>query len=163
MAHPPINPQTNIGKLALNLYDQDLGFHDHGAQRDADIGLISGWLEGHLGELNTVIFTSFSGDNPDGLMLEEQTILREMYLSDYNRKAERNALRKIDGDGKTAGWIMIQEGDSVIKKPNTPTPKYYHDAYLASEERLKNLIYAYNLYGAKPKQVAGKDSPIEQE
>lgn len=161
MTHSGINPQTNIGKLAENIVDHDLGFYEHGETRDTEIGLISGWLEGHLGELNTVIFTCFSGDHPPGLMLEEQTILREMYLSDYNRKAERNALRKIDGDGKTHGWIMIKEGDSVIKKPNTPTPKFYHDAYLASQERLKSLIYAYNLYQAEPSQVAGKDAPAE--
>jgi len=160
MAHD-IHPDTNLGQLAVNIYDQELGFHEHGQVRVTEITLLSGWLEGHLGELNNLIFTSFSGDNPSGLMLEEQSILREMYLSEYNRKAERNALRKIDGDGSTAGWIMIQEGDSVIKKPNTPTPKFYHEAYKASQEKLKELVYAYNLYGAKPKQVAGDDAPVE--
>jgi hypothetical protein len=156
-----VHPDTNLGKLAVNIYDQELGFHDHGQTRNTEITLLSGWLEGHLGELNALIFSSFSGDNPSGLMLEEQAILREMYLSEYNRKAERNALRKMDGDGSTAGWIMIQEGDSVIKKPNIPTPKFYHEAYKVSQEKLKELVYAYNLYGAKPKQVVGDDAPVE--
>ena len=35
----------------------------------------------------------------------------------------------------------------------------YRDAYLDSQERVKDLVYAYNLYGAKPNQVAGDDAP----
>ena len=160
MAHD-LHPDTNLGKLAVNVYDQEIGFHEHGESRNKEVKLVSGWLQGHLGELNTLIFTCFSGDNPSGLMLEEQSILREMYISEYNRKAERNALRKMDGNGEVSDWIMIQEGDSVIKKPNTPTPKFYKEAYSASQSRLKDLVYAYNLYGAKPKQVAGTDAPVE--
>ena len=49
----------------------------------------------------------------------------------------------------------------MIQKSNkNVTAKSYHAAYLASQERMNDLIHSYNLYGAKPSQVAGKDAPI---
>jgi hypothetical protein len=48
----------------------------------------------------------------------------------------------------------------MIQKSNkNVTAKSYHDAYLASQGRMKELVYAYNLYGAKPNQVFGDDAP----
>jgi len=159
MAHDII-PDTNLGNLALNIYDQELGFEDHGEHRVREVGLISGWLEGHLGELNNLIYTQFSGNNPTGLNLEEQSILRELYISEYNRKAQRNVLRGIDGSNGGVDFQVIREGDSMIQKSNkNVTAKSYHDAYLASQSRLKDLVYKYNLYGAKPSQVYGDDAP----
>lgn len=160
MAHDP-HPETILGQLALKIYDEEIGQYTQGAERTTEIVLISGWLEGHLGELNNLIYTSFSGDNPQGFLLEEQAIIREMYVSEYNRKKERAALRRMDGEGDTINWQTIQEGDSVIKRQidtSNPTPKLYHQAYLASQERMKELIYAYNMYKASPRQIVGKDS-----
>tara|TARA_B100001094_G_scaffold196515_1_gene190510 strand:- start:10987 stop:11514 length:528 start_codon:yes stop_codon:yes gene_type:complete len=160
-------PETNLGELAVKIYDEEVGFFEQGTSgRLTEIKLVSGWLEGHLGELNNLIFSSFSGSNPENLLLEEQSILREMYLSEYNRKAERRALRRMDGEGDTINWASIQEGDSVIKRQidsSNPTPKFYHQAYLVSQERMKELIYAYNLYHAMPRQAVGKDSPESPE
>ena len=154
-------PDTNLGKLAIEIYDQEIGFHDHGESRNKEILLISGWLEGHLGELNNLIYTSFSGENPDTLNLEEQAILREMYLSEYNRKAHRRVLRGIDGSDGSPDFRMIKEGDSVIQRSDkNATAKNYHQAYLASQERVKDLVTAYNIYGAKPNQVSGKDALV---
>ena len=160
-------PETNLGELAVKIYDEEIGFFEQGTSgRLTEIKLVSGWLEGHLGELNNLIFSSFSGSNPENLLLEEQSILREMYLSEYNRKAERRALRRMDGEGDTINWASIQEGDSVIKRQidsSNPTPKFYHQAYLVSQERMKELIYAYNLYHAMPRQAVGKYSPESPE
>ena len=156
-------PETNLGELAVKIYDEEIGFFEQGTSgRLTEVKLVSGWLEGHLGELNNLIFTSFSGSDPESFLLEEQAILREMYVSEYNRKAERAALRRMDGEGDTINWASIQEGDSVIKRQidgSNPTPKFYHQAYLASQERMKDLIYAYNLYQAMPRQAVGEDSP----
>lgn len=159
MAHD-LFPETNLGKLAVDIYDQEIGFHEHGEQRNREITLISGWLEGHLGELNNLIYTSFSGENPEALNLEEQAILREMYLSEFNRKAHRRVLRGIDGTDGSPDFKMIKEGDSVIQRSDKNiTAKSYHAAYVSSQERVKDLVTAYNIYGAKPNQVVGKDSP----
>jgi len=156
MAHD-LFPDTNLGKLAVNIYDQDIGEEEHGEARNKEIGLISGWLEGHLGELNNLIYTSFSGDNPEGLNLEEQSIMREMYISDYNRKAQRKVL---NGSANGSDFLVIKEGDSMIQKPNQNLiAKSFQDAYDSSQDRLKDLVHSYNLYGAKPNQVYGADAP----
>lgn len=155
MAHD-LFPDTNLGKLAVSIYDQDIGEEAHGEARNKEIGLISGWLEGHLGELNNLIYTSFSGNNPEGLNLEEQSIMREMYISDYNRKAQRKVL---NGSANGSDFLVIKEGDSMIQKPNQNLiAKSFQDAYDSSQDRLKDLVYSYNLYGAKPNQVYGADA-----
>ena len=151
---------TQLGVLATKIYDEEIGFHTSGSARTTEIGLIANWLEGHLGELNNLIFTSFSGYSPDGFNLEEQSIIRELYLSEYNRKAHRRVLRGIDGSDGSPDFQVIREGDSMIQKSNkNVTAKSYREAYLDSQERVKNLVYAYNLYGAKPSQVYGADAP----
>jgi hypothetical protein len=146
--------------LATKIYDEEIGFHASGSARTTEIGLIANWLEGHLGELNNLIFTSFSGYSPESFNLEEQSIIRELYLSEYNRKAHRRVLRGIDGSDGSPDFQVIREGDSMIQKSNkNVTAKSYREAYLDSQERVKSLVYAYNLYGAKPSQVYGADAP----
>ena len=147
-------PRTSIGKLAVDIYDQEFGFEEYGEARNTEVGLISGWLEGHLGELNNLIYTNFSGTNPINFNLEEQAILREMYIAEYNRKANRKVLRGIDGSSGEADFQVIREGDSMIQKSNKNiTAKIYHDAYVHSQERIKDMVSSYNIYGAKPNQV----------
>jgi hypothetical protein len=151
---------TILGVVATKIYDEEIGFHVSGNARTIEIGLIANWLEGHLGELNNLIYTSFSGYNPENFNLEEQSILRELYLSEYNRKAQRRVLRGIDGTDGGNDFQVIREGDSMIQRSNkNVTAKGYRDAYLDSQARVKDLVYAYNLYGAKPNQVAGADAP----
>ena len=162
MSHD-ISPTTNLGQLAVKIYDEEIGFFEHGPERAKEVNLISGWLEGHLGELNNLIYTSFSGQNPDFFYLEEQAILRELYVSEYNRKANRRVLRGIDGSDGSPDFRMIKEGDSVIQRSDkNATAKNYHLAYLASQERVKELVSAYNIYGAKPNQVSGNDAEGSQ-
>jgi len=151
---------TQLGVLATKIYDEEIGFHTSGSARTTEIGLIANWLEGHLGELNNLIFTSFSGYNPEAFNLEEQSIIRELYLSEYNRKSHRRVLRGIDGSDGSPDFQVIREGDSMIQKSNkNVTAKSYREAYLDSQARVKDLVYAYNLYGAKPSQVYGADAP----
>ena len=73
-------PQSGmiLNQLATKIYDEEIGFEVSGEKRDTEVNLITNWLEGHLGELNNLIFTSFSGYNPEGFNLEEQAILREL-------------------------------------------------------------------------------------
>ena len=62
---------TILGVVATKIYDEEIGFHVSGNARTIEIGLIANWLEGHLGELNNLIYTSFSGYNPENFNLEE--------------------------------------------------------------------------------------------
>ena len=84
-ANPVSYNGTDLGILATKIYDEELGFHT-GEERTTEIGLISNWLEGHLGELNTLIFTSFSGYNPENFNLEEQAILRDIIYQNITEK-----------------------------------------------------------------------------
>tara|TARA_R110001592_G_scaffold252287_3_gene515008 strand:- start:1281 stop:2075 length:795 start_codon:yes stop_codon:yes gene_type:complete len=162
---PGINNGTQLGALATKIYDEEIGFYTSGDPRTNEIGLITNWLEGHLGELNNLIFTSFSGYDPAGFNLEEQSIVRELYLSEYNRKSHRRVLRGIDGSsGGSSDFQVIREGDSMIQKSNkNVTARSYREAYQDSQERVKDLVYAYNLYGARPNQVYGADAPATGE
>lgn len=153
-------PSSRVRQLAQRIYDEEIGF-ETGDARTTEISLIGDWLEGHLGELNALIFTSFSGYDPQGFNLEEQAILRELYLAEYNRKAHRRVLRGIDGSNGAPDFQVIKEGDSMIQKSNkNVTAKSYREAYLDSQQRVKDLVHAYNLYGAKPSQVVGDDAPV---
>ena len=154
---------TKIGDLATSVYDNEFGY-ETGAARDTEISLVSGWMLGHLGELNTYIFTCFSGENPNNFNLEEQAILSEMYICEWYRKEQKNNLRGNSGGStsSTLDWEVIREGDSMIKKQSAKDKaKNYQEAIDASRERFKDLVYAYNLYGANPSQVVGKDAPIK--
>jgi len=150
---------SKIGELAVSIYDNEIGF-ETGSARSTQVSLISGWLLSRMGELNTVLYSSFSGDNPSNWNLEEQSIMTQMYLVDYNWKAQRRVLRGIDGSTEDADFEVIREGDSMIRKSNkNATAKAYRDAALDAKDQLSQLIYAYNLYQAKPNQVVGKDAP----
>ncbi len=132
----------------------------------ATLSQISGWFENNIGELNTVIFTSFSGSGTDGtdearivpsgsFGTEESGIFKQLYLKHFYRKKARNVLKAIDS---SADFITLREGDSVITRTNkNEIAKTYRGFAKDAEEELKNLVYAYNFYQAKPRQVAGSE------
>jgi hypothetical protein len=67
---------SNIGDLATSIYINE--FDSSGTTVES----ISGWLDSNVGQLNNVLYTSFSGVSGDveGLLLEEQSIYKQMYL-----------------------------------------------------------------------------------
>ncbi|NDG54029.1 MAG: hypothetical protein EBY39_13575, partial [Flavobacteriia bacterium] len=74
---------------------------------------------------------------------------------------KQRVLRGIDGSNGAPDFQVIKEGDSMIQKSNkNVTAKSYREAYLDSQQRVKDLVHAYNLYGAKPSQVVGDDAPV---
>ena len=63
----------------------------------ATLSQISGWFENNIGELNTVLFTSFSGSGVDStdevrivpsgaFSTEESGIFKQLYLKHFYRK-----------------------------------------------------------------------------
>tara|TARA_R100000008_G_scaffold85915_1_gene77148 strand:+ start:2449 stop:2958 length:510 start_codon:yes stop_codon:yes gene_type:complete len=132
----------------------------------ATLSQISGWFENNLGELNTVIFTSFSGsgiDSTDQVRIvpsgafgtEESGIFKQLYLKHFYRKKARNILKGIDS---SADFITLREGDSVITRTNkNEIAKTYRGFAKDAGEELEKLVYAYNFYQAKPRQVAGSE------
>lgn len=129
-------------------------------------------------------FTGDDGNPYPRLQYEESEILQLIYLRDYNRREAQKILRGIydtniatsssDGSSATAqaavsdsDWIELREGDTVIKRSaasltNTAANKTTVSAKFADmskvvDERLKDLIYSYNMYGSVPRQVMGSD------
>jgi|TARA_R110000824_G_scaffold42887_2_gene125676 hypothetical protein len=146
---------NQIGNLAASIYDTEFGYADTELARERDIVAISGWLIANEGLLNVLIYTQYSGGNP-GLHLEEQEIFKQLYLSKYYRKSSRDVLRNITTDAMD--WTRLSEGDTTIQRTNkNETAKTYISLAKEADERIKDLVYSYNLYQARPLQVAGAD------
>lgn len=146
---------NEIGNLAASIYDTEFGYATNELERDREIVAISGWLIANEGLLNTLIYTQFSGGNP-GMKLEEQNIFKQLYLARYYRKASRDVLRNITADGMD--WTRLSEGDTTIQRNNkNETAKTYISLAKEADERIRELVYSYNLYEARPLQTAGAD------
>ena len=126
---------------------------------------VSGWFENNVGELNTLLFTSFSGSGigtnaariqPTSTFgLEESGIYKQIYLKHFYQKKARNVLKGIDS---SVDFITLREGDSMITRTNkNEIAKTYRGMAKDASEELDKLVYAYNFYQAKPRQVAGSE------
>lgn len=152
---------STLSDLSEQIYDSELGFEDGDDARNKEIALIESWLDAHVGELNTLLNTSFvsvSGEI-ENFKGEEEAILREMYMYNYYRKHNRNVLRLVDGSVSELDFQTIREGDSVITRSNkSEVAKNYRMLMAQTQERLDNLVHVYNLYASKPSQVTGDDA-----
>ena len=134
--------------------------------------MLSGLGQTAIGELNTLIFTSFSGSGigvTDSIKIvpenkfgyEESGIFKQLYLKHFYRKKARNVLKGIDS---SVDFISLREGDSMITRTNkNEIAKTYRGLAKDAEEELEKQVYAYNYYQAQPRQVAGTDvrvSPV---
>ena len=149
---------SDIGDLANSIYVNE--FDSTGVTVEA----ISGWLENNIGQLNNVLYTSFSGDNGDvdGLNLEEQNIYKQMYLYHYYTKQTRNTIRGIAND-TNGNIISVRDGDNAITFVNkNEVSKVYRSLAQDAYDGLQSSITSYNIYNASPKQVGGIESlPLE--
>ena len=146
---------NQIGNLAASIYDTEFGYANTELAREAEVVAISGWLIANEGLLNTLIYSKFSGGDP-GMKLEEQNIFKQLYLSKYYRKESRDVLRGI-GNAEF-DWTRLSEGDTTIVRSNkNEAAKTYVSLAKEADETIKELVYSYNLYGARPLQVAGAD------
>ena len=148
---------SDIGDLANSIYVNE--FDSTGVTVEA----ISGWLENNIGQLNNVLYTSFSGDNGDvdGLNLEEQNIYKQMYLYHYYTKQTRNTIRGIAND-TNGNIISVRDGDNAITFVNkNEVSKVYKSLARDSYDALETLIGNYNSFQASPRQVGGIEAPQE--
>jgi hypothetical protein len=109
----------------------------------------------NLGLLNTLINTSFSGQDPN-LGLEEKAIYKQLYLYNYYNKQARNVLRGIISTTSNDNLIMVADGDNKIQFANkSEVGKTYKDIAKDNKATLDNLVAKYNIYNARPLQVGG--------
>jgi len=166
------NSLNEIGNLATGIFKYDFD----SSTGDISVGYISGWLQNNIGELNVLIHSSYSGENP-GLEVEEQAIYRQVFLKNYYTKLGRQALMGVStssssssvGNGSivTSDWTELRDGDSYIRRqamlasPSTKVTasKTYSSFAADADYTLRDLLQRYTSYRGGPRQVAGKDAP----
>ena len=143
-----------VGGIATHIWDNEFGDETGVAHRITEIQSISGWLEANVGQLNTLIYSSFaSGAN---FRQEEEAIFSQLYLRDYYTKEARKVLRNIST--ASSDWGRLSEGDTTIVRSNrNEVAKTLRLLAQDADEEIKNLVYSYNSYQASPRQVAGYD------
>lgn len=146
---------SEISNLADSIYANEFDSNSG----EASYTHISGWLSENLGLLNTLINTSFSGQNP-GLGLEEQAIYKEVYLYNYYNRQARNILRGIAGSTNSSDNVLqVSDGDNSITFVNrNEVGKVYRDLAKDSKVKLDTLVGKYNMYASKPLQVGGYET-----
>lgn len=138
----------------------DLAYSIFETEFDADTNLanvssIEGWFVENLGLLNTLIYSSFSGEDPN-LGLEEKAIYKQLYLYNYYTRQARNVLRGITSTNSSDNIIMVaDEGNRIQFTNKNEVSKTYRDLAKDTKQQLDSLVAKYNIYAAKPLQVGG--------
>ena len=164
---------NQIGEIASGVMEYDFDYITGTAEKSAMLTTTSGCLSGTLGQLNVLINQSFgfaSGGSPSPLLQEEEKdILVQIYLKDYYFKEARRVLRGLYDESSSSSmgssdWTVLKEGDTTIQrstfgaKERSSAAKEYREMAREADKKITELVYAYNLYGAQPRQVAGADT-----
>ena len=155
----PNHSEILANTVFVNEFDSDTNM--------ATLTQVSGWFENNVGELNNLLFTSFSGSGDGGhpsqvftptMGLEESGIYKKLYLKHFYQKKARNVLKGIDS---SVDFITLREGDSMITRTNkNEIAKVYRGFAKDASEELEKAVYAYNFYQARPRQVVGSEVRI---
>ena len=137
-------------------FDSDTGI--------ATVASVSGWLYENLGQVNTYLYTNFSGDNASGtygvMDIEAQNVLKELYLSNYYSKEARNALRGITKSSVSGDNVLsLKDGESAVTFINrNEVSKVYRGLANDSMDKVTQMAAQYNIYQAQPRQLGGIDA-----
>ena len=137
-------------------FDSDTGI--------ATVASVSGWLYENLGQVNTYLYTNFSGDNASGtygfMDIEAQNVLKELYLSNYYNKEARNALRGITKSSVSGDNVLsLKDGESAVTFINrNEVSKVYRGLANDSMDKVTHMAAQYNIYQAQPRQLGGIDA-----
>ena len=168
-------PEINqIGQIASGLMSYEFDYLSE-ERKPYEILVASGTISGKLGELNVLLNQDFSYTGDDGnpyprLNIEEISILEQLYIREYNIKQAQKLLRGVYDEGTSGSiavdasdWIELREGDTVIKRSAASIANSASNRITMSKDfkamaedaanKIKDLVYAYNLYGAQPRQV----------
>lgn len=146
---------SQIAQLAQNIFETEF---------DSDTNAVTynhifSWMKENLGLLNTLINTSFVGEDPD-MGMEAEAIYKELFLYNYYNKQARNVLRGITATTNAGDNILqVSDGDNSISFVNrNEVSKVYRDMAKDSKSRMDNLVAKYNIYASKPLQVGGLEA-----
>jgi len=130
----------------------------------ATVASVSGWLYENLGQVNTYLYTNFSGDNATGtygfMDIEAQNVLKELYLSNYYNKEARNALRGITKSSVSGDNVLsLRDGESAVTFINrNEVSKVYRGLANDCMDKVTQMAAQYNIYQAQPRQLGGIDA-----
>jgi hypothetical protein len=142
---------SQLGDLASSLYATEFDSDPTAV----NLSLMSGWFVENLGLLNTLINTSYTGEDP-GLGIEESSIYKQIYLYNYYNKQARNVLRGIVSTSSSDNILMVADGDNRIQFANkNEISKTYKEMAKDAKQTLDTMVAKYNIYASKPIQVAG--------
>jgi len=175
---------NQFGQLASGIVQYEFDYIT-GIEAETEVSKVSGWLFNNLGELNTLLYTSFgsgwlnqesgwAGATGNYLQQEEKAIFTQIYLRDYYNKQARITLRYFTRsvinpgefpDYEMTPWTTLKEGDTTIQRDaikttaTARTQAARNFRYLAevADAELQALVYKYNYYQAHPRQTAGND------
>jgi len=125
---------------------------------------VSGWLYENLGQVNTYLYTDFSGAGASGaygaMDIEAQNILKELYLSNYYNREARNALRGIVSSAVSGDNVLsLKDGESAVTFVNrNEVSKVYRGLANDCMGKVTQLAAQYNIYQAQPRQLGGIDA-----
>ena len=142
--------------IVVTEFDGDTGI--------ATVANVSGWLYENLGQVNTYLYTDFSGAGASGtygaMDIEAQNVLKELYLCNYYNKQARNALRGIATSTVSGDNILsLKDGESSVTFVNrNEVSKVYRGLASDCMEKVTRLAAQYNIYQAQPRQLGGIDA-----
>lgn len=143
----------NLGDIASQIYEEEF----EGTSGTPTSGQISGWLSGHVGDVNNLLYTDFawSGD----FYSEEASIFKALYLKDFYKKQAGAASRGIINGGASSSLLSVKEGDSAISFVNrNEVSKGLMSLSKQYSDDLKDLVANYQIYQAYPRQTQGVDA-----
>ena len=141
--------------IVVTEFDSDTGI--------ATVSNVSGWLFENLGQVNTYLYTDFSGEVASGtygvMDTEAQNVLKELYLSNYYNKEARNALRGITHSSVSGDNVLsLRAGESAVTFVNrNEVSKVYRGLASDCMDKVIQLASQYNIYQAQPRQLGGID------
>ena len=142
--------------IVVTEFDSDTGI--------ATVSAVSGWLYENLGQANTYLYSDFSGVNASGtygvMDIEAQSVLKELYLSNYYNKQARNALRGIASSTVSGDNVLsLRDGESAVTFVNrNEVSKVYRGLASDCMDKVTRLAAQYNIYQAQPRQLGGIDA-----
>lgn len=146
---------SQIGELAQSIFDVEFDANTNAVTYNQ----VFNWLKENLGLLNTLINTSFTGEDPN-MGIEAEAIYKELYLYNFYNKQARNVLRGITATTNAGDNILqVSDGDNSISFVNrNEVSKVYRDLAKDSKSRMDALVAKYNIYASKPLQVGGYEA-----
>ena len=143
---------ANLFEIASGIF-----FYEFDADTDeVNLSSISGWLRANVGKLNNLIYSDLSGDGD--FSQEQQNIFKHLYLSQYYKKKSRNAIKAIASSSSNA-ILSVSDEDSAVSFVNSnEVSKSFRQLSKDHIEELNKLVYAYNMYQAKPVQTVAKNN-----